>query len=175
MVSESILVAAAFPKAEDAQAAVRALREHGFGEESISVVYTDAGHTIRAGIVDGALWGGVIGGLFGLLFPPVGLLVVAGPIMGALTSGVSLAAAGAVTVAALDGLIVGLVHVGMPKESATRMGEHVHKGDALVIAHAKDEAAANMAKRIFELHHPRVEGAPESGGVLSVPTAGGAS
>jgi hypothetical protein len=172
MVAESHLIAAAFPAAADAQAAVNELRLSGFEESAISVLYTDAGHIIKAGIVDGAVWGGVLGGLVGLLFPPVGLLIAAGPIVGALTSGVSLAAVGAVTVAAVEGVISGLVSLGMPKDIATRFGEHVHKGDVLVIAHAGSDNLAGKAHATLEAHHPRSEGAPETSGVVSVGSTG---
>ncbi|HLH72722.1 MAG TPA: hypothetical protein VKX96_05505 [Chloroflexota bacterium] len=168
MVAETRIVAAAYPHHGDAQAAVRELRDAGFPEDAISIIYTDPGHLIKAGLVDGAVWGGVIGGLVGLLFPPVGLLIVAGPIVGALTSGATLAAAGAMTVAALEGVIAGLVSLGMPQDVATRLGQHVHKGDALVIAHAVDETSADKAHRILEAHHPRPEGAPETGGIVAV-------
>jgi hypothetical protein len=168
MVAESHLVAAAFPAASDAQAAVNELRLSGFEESEISVLYTDAGHMIRAGLVDGAVWGGVLGGLVGLLFPPVGLLIAAGPIIGALTSGVSLAAVGAVTVAAVEGIISGLVNLGMPQDIATRFGEHVHKGDVLVIAHAGTDELAAKAHATLAAHHPRAEGAPQTGGVVAV-------
>ena len=69
MVTETGIIAAAFPNAKDAQEAVLALKQRGFSEQDISVLYTDAGHTIRAGLLGGAVWGGVFGGLFGLLFP----------------------------------------------------------------------------------------------------------
>src|ERR671931_1980151 len=112
------IVAAAFPRAEDAQAAVRDLQRRGFAEHAISVLYTDAGHTIRAGLLHGAVWGGVLGAFFGLLFPPVGLLIAAGPIAGVLASGAAVGAAGALTVGALDGLISGLVQLwACPKRS----------------------------------------------------------
>lgn len=169
MVAETHLVAAAFPKTEDAQAAVRDLKAMGLPEESISVLYTDPGHTIGAGALDGAIWGGVLGGLFGLLFPPAGLLIAAGPILGALTSGLGFAAAGAVTVGALEGVVTGLVQLGLPKEVATGFGEHMHKGDALVIAHAGQEAQADQARRILQSHNPRMESAPATGGVVSAP------
>jgi len=167
MVAETRILAAAYPNHADAQAAVAELREAGFAEEAISILYTDAGHLITAGLVDGAVWGGVIGGLVGLLFPPAGLLIVAGPIVGALTSGASLAAVGAITVGALEGVIVGLVSLGMPHDVATRLGQHLHKGDALVIAHAADPTAAARAQAILERHNPRPESAPETGGIVS--------
>ena len=104
----------------------------------------------------------------GLALPPAGLLVTAGPILGVFLSGVGLGAAGAVTVAALDGIISALVHLGMPREMATRLGERVHKGDALVIVHATSPDRAERARAILVAHHPRVEGAPVSEGVVSV-------
>ncbi len=80
-----------------------------------------------------------------------------------------LGAAGAVTVAALDGLIAALIHLGMPREMATSLGERVHKGDTLVIVHATSPDRAELARSILTAHQPRVEGAhQESKGVVSV-------
>lgn len=171
MVAQTWLEAATYARPEDAQAAVADLRRQGFAEQDISVIFTDAGHTIKAGMITGAVWGGVFGALWGLLFPPIGLLVVAGPILGEFISGVGLAVAGAVTVAALDGLISALVHLGMPREIATRMGERVQKGDALVIAHATTPDQAERARTVLAAHNPRAESAPESEGVVSVSPA----
>ncbi|TMD57693.1 MAG: hypothetical protein E6I93_02335 [Chloroflexi bacterium] len=171
MVAQTWLEAATFPKAEDAQAAVAELKREGFSEQQISVIYTDAGHTIKAGMITGAVWGGVLGALWGLLFPPIGLLVVAGPILGVFLSGAGLAAAGAVTVAALDGLIAALIHLGMPEEIATQLGERVHKGDTLVIAHATNPDQAERARAILAAHNPRMEGAQRDEGVVSVSPA----
>ena len=59
-----------------------------------------------------------------MLFPPAGLLV-AGPIVGAVTSGAILAAVGAVTEGTFEGVICALIGLGMPKEIATQMGERL--------------------------------------------------
>lgn len=171
MVAQTWLEAATYPDETDAQAAVAELKREGFGEQNISVIYTDAGHTVEAGMINGAIWGGVLGALVGLLFPPVGLLVTAGPILGVFLSGVGLGAVGAVTVAALDGLIAALIHLGMPREIATNLGERVQKGDALVIVHAKNPDEAERARAILAAHNPRVEGPQQREGVVSVPTA----
>jgi hypothetical protein len=172
MVTQTWIEAAAYPNPEDAQAVVRELMNNGFDEQSVSVLYTDAGHTIKAGAINGAIWGGVLGALFGFLFPPIGLLVAAGPIVGILASGAGLAAAGALTVGALGGLVAGLVQLGMPEESATRLGEHVHKGDTLVIVHAMNEEAAARARSILAARNPRPEAGQTPSGVVSVaPTA----
>ena len=171
MVAQTWLEAATYAQPSDAQATVAELRRQGFTEQDISVLYTDTGHTIKAGMISGALWGGLFGALWGLLFPPIGLLVVAGPILGVFLSGAGLAAAGAVTVAALDGLISALVHLGMPHEIATRMGERVHKGDALVIVHAANPDLAEKARAILAAHNPRAEDTRASEGVVSVSPA----
>ncbi|GIW05662.1 MAG: hypothetical protein KatS3mg060_0467 [Dehalococcoidia bacterium] len=168
MVSTTQLVAAAFPNKEDAQRAANELKAHGFDESSISVLYTDAGSTVTAGAIDGAIWGGVFGGLFGLLFPPVGLIVAAGPILGILTAGAAGAALGAVTVAGLEALISALVQAGMPEEIATRFGQMVHKGDALLVVHAATPEQAETAKSTLARFNPRTEEAPDSSGVVTV-------
>src|SRR5437588_4191192 len=168
MVTQTWLEAASYPNPTDAQAAVDELKSNGFDESLISIVYTDAGHTIKAGLISGAFWGGVVGALFGFLFPPVGLLIAAGPIVGILASGASLAAAGALAVGSLSALITALVQLGMPEELATNLGEHVHKGDALVIVHAPNEELAALARRILAAHNPRPGVGQTQSGVVSV-------
>jgi hypothetical protein len=173
MVAETRLVAAAYPIHADAQAVVKELRDEGLGESDISVVYTDAGHQIGAGLLSGAVWGGVMGAFLGLLFPPVGLLVMAGPIVGELASGAGLAAFGAITVGAFQGVIAALVHVGMPHDMATKLGEHIQKGDALVIVHAPNGNVSTKAQEIMQAHHPRPDASPMTGGIMSTSGAGG--
>lgn len=168
MVKQTWLEAATYPNPIDAQAAVAELRQKGFTEQEISVLYTDVEHTVQAGMITGALWGGVLGALVGLLFPPAGLLVAAGPILGVFLSGVGLAAAGAVTVAALDGIIAALIHLGMPREIATNLGERVQKGDTLVIVHATNPERAEIARAVLAAHNPRVEGTQQGRGTVSV-------
>jgi hypothetical protein len=113
----------------------------------------------------------VFGVLFGLLFPPLGLLIPAGSIAGVLASGAAMGATGALTVGALDGINSGLVQVGMPKDIATGFGQQVHKGDTLVIAHTTSPEAAAQAHETLEAHHPRADSTPGSG-VVSLPSTG---
>ena len=173
MVMETRLIAAAYPVPEDAQSTVGDLRQAGLTESDISVVYTDPGHLVKAGILDGAVWGGVLGGMVGLLFPPIGLLVAAGPILGVLTAGVGFAAAGAVTVGAMEGVVSAMISVGMPKEVATDLGEHLRKGDALVIAHVQDVTLVPRVEEILGQHHPRRESTTSTDGVTSVQAVSG--
>jgi len=156
MTRESILVAAAYAKPEDAEAAVSELGAAGFGNGDVSLMYTDTRHVAEQGLVSGALYGGVIGGLVGLLFPPLGIVVAAGPILGAVASALATGATVAVAGGALSGLSSALLQVGMPKQIADRFGGHVHKGDALIIAHTGTEDAAKV-KAILAAHSPRTE------------------
>jgi hypothetical protein len=134
----------------DAQASVAELKREGFEEQDISVLYTDAGHSIQAGMITGAVWGGARS-LMGLALPPDWPAGYRGTDSGEFLSGMRLAAAGAVTVAALDGLISALLHLGMPREMATRLGERVHKGDMLVIVHAANPDLAEKARAILRI------------------------
>jgi hypothetical protein len=152
--TESILVAAAFPKPDEAEAAVRELGQAGFGQGDISLMYTDPGRVTEQGLLHGALFGGVIGGLVGLLFPPLGIIIAAGPLLGPLAAGLAGAGTLAVAGAALGGLTNGLLALGMPREMATRFAGHVHRGDALVVVHAAPDQAP-AARAILERHHPR--------------------
>lgn len=173
MTTESTLVAATYEKPADAEAAVRDLGTAGFGAQDISVMYTDKGHVAKEGIVEGAVFGGVIGGLVGLLFPPVGLIVAAGPILGSLAAAIAGAGTTAVAGAALLGMTDTLIQIGMPKEMAGRFGEHVHKGDTLVVVHTKPDTA-ERARAILEQHAPRAEASGEAAAsvaeVMSVQT-----
>ncbi len=154
MVSETVLVAASYEQPADAEAAVKELGGAGFEEGDISLLYTDKGHLAKEGLVTGAAFGGMLGGLVGLLFPPSGLIVAAGPVLGTLASSLAGAGATAVTGGALYALTNTLIQVGMPKEMAGRFGETVHKGDTLVIVHAGTDRA-DQARAIVNAHGPR--------------------
>jgi uncharacterized membrane protein len=162
MVSESILVAASFEKPEQAEAAVRELGEMGLARGDVSLAYTDTAHVVKEGLLQGAVFGGLVGGLVGLLFPPVGIVVAAGPLLGVLASALSSAGTLAVAGAAVGTLASGLIELGMPKEMATRFGEHIHKGDALVVVHSTPEQA-DRVRQILEAHTPRASESARAG------------
>ncbi len=154
MPSETILVAASFEKSEQAEAAVADLGKAGFGQGDISLMYTDRKHVVEQGVMSGVLFGGVVGGLVGLLFPPAGIIVAAGPILGAVASALSSAGVVAVAGGALSGLSSALVQAGMPHDIATQFGEHIHKGDTLVVVHATPDQAPK-ARQSLAAHSPR--------------------
>jgi hypothetical protein len=162
MVSESILVAAAFEKPEQAEAAVKELGGAGLADGDVSLAYTDPAHVLKEGLLQGAVFGGLVGGLVGLFFPPVGVIVAAGPLLGILASALSSAGTLAVAGAAIGTLASGLAQLGMPKEMAARFGEHIHKGDALVVAHTTPEQAGRV-RQILEKHTPRASESARAG------------
>jgi hypothetical protein len=170
MTSESILVAAAFEHPADAEAAVKDLGAAGFGTGDVSVMYTDKSHLAKEGIIEGAAFGGLIGGLVGLFFPPLGMIVAAGPILGSLASGIAGAGTTAIAGAALYGLTNTLVQVGMPKEMAGRFGGHVHKGDTLVVVHTVRDSS-DKARGILDAHKPRTAETeqPTEAGAVAMP------
>jgi hypothetical protein len=73
-------------------------------------------------------------------------------------------------VGALDGLIAGLVHLGLPQETATDLAGKVHKGDTLVMAHTSSAELATLAQQLLAAHHPRAETTPS--GVVTTTSSG---
>lgn len=168
MTTESILVAASYEQPADAEAAVKDLDAAGFASGDISVLYTHKGHVAKEGLIQGAAFGGMIGGLVGLFFPPAGIIVAAGPILGTLASGLAGAAGTAAVGGALYALTDTLVQIGMPRDMADRLGGHVHKGDTLLIVHTTTEDA-ERARQILDTHHPRTtDGGPANSGAVTV-------
>lgn len=144
-----------FKNADDARRAVRALREAGFAQDSISFVIRTDGpenmpETVPASRVAtdaeiGAAAGGIGGVLLGLAsvaVPGVGAVVAMGPLLAALGG----AGIGAVT----GGMIGALTDVGLTKEEAHYYAEGVERGDAIVTVRAGDPDAADRALRIMD-------------------------
>jgi len=103
-------VVGVFDNRENAQRAIEALKDSGFGADDIGVtmrdqreaamVMEDTGASAGAGATTGALAGGVLGGLAGwlvgigaLAIPGIGPIVAAGPLAAAI-GGAALGAAG---------------------------------------------------------------------------------
>ncbi len=110
------------------------------------------GEAIAEGAAGGALVGGALGGLGGLLLglgalaiPGIGPVVAAGPIVAGLT--------GAGIGAAVGGLAGALVNWGVPQEEAEFYAEGVRRGGTLV-AVKSDEGMVNEALRIMNHYGP---------------------
>lgn len=145
-----------FSDKENAEKAVRALREQGF-EREISVVAKgdeqgggggrgdmEAGGEGLGDLASGTTWGGAIGGAAGLLagagalaIPGIGPIVAAGPLAAALSGAVA------------GGVAGGLIDMGIPEEEGKQYEEDIKQGRVLAIvesAQGRMEAAEDTLR-----------------------------
>jgi uncharacterized protein (TIGR02271 family) len=154
-----------FDRFEDAEKAVRELRDAGFRAENINLVARDTeGKFTREvdardeesggaeGAAKGAGIGAALGGIGGLLvglgalaIPGIGPVVAAGPIISTL--------AGAGIGAVSGGLIGALVDWGVPREHAETYAEGIRRGGTLVIIRT-EERHGSLAAGILNRHNP---------------------
>ncbi len=156
-----------FNRIEEAQGAIKMLRDAGFNREDINLIARDAkgeysrhvestkqgeNQDIREGAAAGAGVGAVIGGLGGLLLglgalaiPGIGPVLAAGPIASTLIG----AGAGAVT----GGIVGSLVDLGIPKEHAEAYAEGIRRGGTLVTVRTPDDRSDD-AVQILEHFNP---------------------
>jgi len=139
-----------FNSRSDAEQGVKDLRSQGFTTEEINIISKDGGNQTRQGseyveddITDGALTGGTLGGIGGLLLgagalaiPGVGPVLAAGPIAAALSGVVA------------GGIAGGLIDWGIPAEAGKRYEQHVAQGRILTIIRS-DAAKVNQAAQIL--------------------------
>ena len=143
-----------FGSREQAEKAVRALRNKGFTEDEISVVakrsdkqgdFETAGDDMggMGKASDGTAWGSALGGVAGLLagvgalaIPGIGPIVAAGPLAATLS--------GAVT----GGVAGGLLDVGIPEDRSRYYEEEVKKGRFLAVIDT-DSGMVEDAARIM--------------------------
>ncbi len=159
-----------YPNRVSVEEAVDALREAGFRNTDISVLFpenegskdfaheksTKAPEGVAAGASSGAVIGGALGWLAGigaLAIPGLGPLIAAGPIV-AMLAGLG---AGA-TVGGLTGALVGL---GIPEYEAKRYEGRVKHGGILLSVHCDDAEWTKKAKEILE--HTGAEDIASSG------------
>ncbi len=154
---------------DEAEAAVRALKEAGYDMDQVSVIAKDAdkvaghdttkevGNKADEGAAAGALTGGALGGITGLLIG-LGTLAIPGigPILlaGAEATAIATTLAGAGIGAAAGGLIGALIGLGIPEEKAKIYSDRVGSGSFLVMvtgtAYAIDRAATIMRQHGVE-------------------------
>jgi hypothetical protein len=142
-----------------ADAIVAKLRNAGFADNDVSVLFPDKGTTrdfahqketkMPEGATLGAGTGGAIGGTIGLLagigalaIPGLGPLIAAGPIIAALSGGAIGAGVGGLT-----GALVGL---GIPEYEAKRYEGKVKEGGILISVHSESNDETHSAKVIFK-------------------------
>ena len=144
-----------FNTVHDAEASVRALEEHGFSRDEVSLVANrqvtaseaaDKNSQVAADAGIGAAIGAVGGILLGaaaLAIPGIGPILAAGPLAAALT--------GAGIGAAAGGLIGALTESGIPEDEAKQYAEGVRRGDVLVTVRATSEESAKV-REIMDAH-----------------------
>lgn len=151
---------------DEAEAAVRELKDTGYDMDRVSVIAKDAdrvaGHTATEeignkadeGAATGALTGGALGGITGLL---VGLGTLAipgiGPILlaGAEATAIATTIAGAGIGAVAGGLVGALIGLGIPEEKAKIYSDRVQGGSYLVMA-VGTPGEINRAATIMRRH-----------------------
>ena len=153
-----------FYSRDEAEKAVRELKQAGFDMDRVSVIAKDAdkvaghdttedvGNKADEGASTGAVTGGILGGITGLLvglgtlaIPGVGPILLAGEVATALAT----TAAGAGIGAAAGGLIGALIGLGIPEEKARIYNDRVGKGSFLVMVTGNGyeiERAANIMR-----------------------------
>jgi hypothetical protein len=161
-------VMAMYDRIDDAQNAVRALKDAGFSGSDISLVAQDAAgigkglgvktdkpSAAAGGATAGAVLGGIGGllvGLGALVIPGIGPVIAAGPLAGAVTALVG-AGAGAVAGGAAGGLMGALVDMGVPHDEAQFYVEGVRRGGALVSVHT-DDKRMDQARTVLNQYNP---------------------
>ncbi|MEM7580540.1 MAG: YsnF/AvaK domain-containing protein [Cyanobacteria bacterium P01_A01_bin.80] len=153
-----------FYSRNEAETAVRGLKDAGFDQDRISVIARDAdkvdgvettedvGNKADEGAAAGALTGGALGGITGLL---VGLGALAipgvGPILlaGAEATAIATTLAGGAIGAATGGLVGALIGLGIPEEKAKIYNDRVATGSFLVMV-TGTEAEVKRAETIMQ-------------------------
>jgi hypothetical protein len=143
--SEGTNVVAVFTDHQAAEQAVAKLRDASFDVTKLSIIgkdyhpqekmvgYYTTGESMKYWGLRGAFWGGMWGVLLGagfFMIPGVGPVLVAGPILGALLTGLESAA----IVGGSSAIAVGLIHLGIPKEKAVEYENEVIADKFLLIA-----------------------------------------
>jgi hypothetical protein len=159
MASKNIAVYGIYPNRPMVEKAVEELKDAGFRNADISVLFPESGGTkefaieketkapegAASGAGTGAVIGGALGWLMGiglLVIPGIGPFIAAGPIM------VALAGAGA---AGLVGGIAGaLIGMGIPEYEANRYEGRIKKGGILLSIHTDDRDWKNKGKDILK-------------------------
>jgi hypothetical protein len=159
MAGKNTSVLGIFPSYSAVERAVDALKDAGFRNTDISVLFPanvgskDFAHEKGTKAPEGAATGGgtglVVGGALGwlagigaLVIPGLGPFIAAGPIMAALAGGGVGGAVGGFT-----GALIGL---GIPEYEAKRYGGRFQKGGILLSVHADDSRWAGKAREILK-------------------------
>ncbi|NLK08265.1 MAG: hypothetical protein GX316_06135 [Firmicutes bacterium] len=149
------VVIGTFSDRNQAESAVKSLRDKGFTEDEISIVARDeqsGGGDFESGddmalddLSEGTTWGGVLGGTAGLLagvgalaIPGIGPIIAAGPLAAALS--------GAVT----GGVAGGLLDMGIPEDRGQFFEDEVKRGRFLAVIDTEAGLVEDAARIMWE-------------------------
>lgn len=162
-------VVAVYDNHEDAEKAILEIQRSGFDMKQLSIVgkdfhteedvvsYYNSGDRMKAWGERGAFWGGLWGLLFGSAFffiPGVGPLLVAGPLVAWIISGLE----GAVVVGGLSALGAGLYGMGIPKDSILQYETQLKAGKFLVIRHGAPHRSSKIEETVSSKMDHGIEG-----------------
>jgi Protein of unknown function (DUF3341) len=159
MARKNTAVLGVYPNYSSVENAVDVLKEAGFRNTDISVLFpekagskdfahhkgTKAPEGAAAGAGTGAVLGGALGWLVGigtLAIPGLGPFIAAGPIMAAL--------AGMGVGGAVGGIAGALIGMGIPEHEAKRYEVRVKEGGILLSVHSDNADWTRRAKEILE-------------------------
>jgi outer membrane lipoprotein SlyB len=137
-----------FESRPEAERAIQNLRQQGFTDEEINLISKEHHGKEAEGreyydddITDGALTGGTLGGIGGLILgagalaiPGIGPVLAAGPIAAALSGAVA------------GGITGGLIDWGIPAESSSRYEHHVAQGNILAVIRTQESKVQQAAQ-----------------------------
>ncbi len=149
MEAEKRWIAVAYLDLADAQAAVQNLRRIGIADQTVSVLYTDAGRLTDVGGYEDGGWEGVLSGFVGMEFPPSGVLVAVGPVLDAIFRAPNADPTRPAPLDGFAGVAAALAHLGVSSDLAARFSERARKGDVLMIVPV-DEHTSRDVREVIE-------------------------
>lgn len=139
-------VVGVFQSRRNAEQAVQQLRQQGFTSEEINIISKrgengGGSELVEDDVTDGALTGGTLGGIGGLILgagalaiPGVGPIIAAGPIAAALSGAVA------------GGITGGLIDWGIPAEVSRRYEQSVAQGGILAVIRTDSQKVGQAAQ-----------------------------
>lgn len=163
--AESTLIAAIFADPKAAETAVRELIEQDFpmdrisllhraggeGDDFLGIAYRDDAERVRVWSEQGAFWGslaGLLAGASGLfMVPGVGALLLAGPIINALT-GAALGAGLMAGSALATRLAIAFHRLGIPRDVLEHLHDAILQGKTVLLLHGGNAEAESLQRRL---------------------------
>lgn len=155
-----VIAVAIYDNHNQAEEAVKELQRAGFDMKKISIIgreyhmeehvvgFLNAGDRAKVFGKYGAMWGGLMGVLFGstlLSIPVLGHLIVLGPLASALFGGLQ----GATMVGGFSALVGAMMAIGIPKDSVLRYESALKANGFMLVVHG-DAQDVLHARQLLE-------------------------